>query len=75
VNGGNGGGRLLLRDGEILLGGAANHPARHPSKYNNQYDKAVVRIRIRRIRKFLGLPDPDPLVRYTDPDLSIIKQK
>ncbi len=30
-----------------------------------------------RIRKFMGLPDPDPLVRGTgmDPDPSIIKQK
>jgi hypothetical protein len=27
-----------------------------------------------RIRMYLGLPDPDPLVRYTDPDPSIIKQ-
>jgi hypothetical protein len=24
---------------------------------------------------FLGLPDPDPLIRGTDPDPSIIKQK
>jgi hypothetical protein len=24
---------------------------------------------------FLGLPDPDPLVRGTDPDPSIFKQK
>jgi hypothetical protein len=47
VNGGNGGGRLLLCDGEILLGGAAYHPARHPSKYDNQYDKSSV-------------ADPDP---------------
>ncbi len=33
--------------------------------------------RIRRIHMFLGLPDPDPLVRDTDPtpDLSIITQK
>jgi hypothetical protein len=29
---------------------------------------AVLRIRIRRIRKFLGLLDPDPLVKVTDPD-------
>ncbi len=31
---------------------------------------AVLGIRIRRIRMFLGLldPDPDPLVRGTDPD-------
>jgi len=27
------------------------------------------------IRMFLGLPDPDPLVRGTDPDPFIIKQK
>ncbi len=33
---------------------------------------AVLRIRI---REFLGLPDPDPLVRDTDPDPSVIKQK
>jgi hypothetical protein len=45
--------------------------------------KAVLRIRIRRIRMFLNLPDPnpDPLVQGTDPapdpapDFSIIKQK
>jgi hypothetical protein len=37
--------------------------------------KAVFRIRIRRIHMFLGLPDPNPLVRDTDPDPSIIKQK
>jgi hypothetical protein len=38
---------------------------------------AVWRIRIRRIRMLLGLldPDPDPLIRRTDPDPSIIKQK
>ena len=41
----------------------------------------VLRIRIRRIRMFLGLlgldPDPDPLVSGMDPDPdpSIIKQK
>jgi hypothetical protein len=39
----------------------------------------VLRIRIRRTRTFLGLldPDPDPLVRGTDPDQdpSINKQK
>jgi hypothetical protein len=34
--------------------------------------KSVFRIRS---RKFLGLPDPDPLVRGKDPDPSIIKQK
>jgi hypothetical protein len=36
-----------------------------------------IRIRIHRIRMFLGLLDPDPLVRDMDPDSdpSIIKQK
>ncbi len=41
--------------------------------------KPVLRIRIRRIHMFLGLLDPDPLVRGKDldlaPDHSIIKQK
>ncbi len=32
---------------------------------------AVLGIRIRRIRMFLGLPDPDKLVRGTDPDPSL----
>jgi hypothetical protein len=40
---------------------------------------AVLRIRIRigihRIHMFLGLPDPDPLVRGMGPDPSIIMQK
>jgi hypothetical protein len=34
-----------------------------------------IRIRIHRIHMFLGLLDPDPLVRGMDPDPSIIKQK
>jgi hypothetical protein len=29
-----------------------------------------IRIRIHRIHMFLGLPDPDPLVRSMDPDLT-----
>jgi hypothetical protein len=38
---------------------------------------SVLRIRIRRIQRFLGLPAPDQLVRGTDPDPdpSIIRQK
>ncbi len=28
-----------------------------------------IRIQIRQIHMFLGFPDPDPLVRDTDPDL------
>jgi hypothetical protein len=35
---------------------------------------AVFRIRIHRIRKFLGLPDPVLFVRCTDPDPSNITQ-
>ncbi len=42
------------------------------------WETAVLRIRIgiRRIRMFLGLPDPDPAVgcMYPDPDLYIIMQ-
>jgi hypothetical protein len=30
-----------------------------------------IRNRIRKIHMFLGLPDPDPLVRGTDPDLIV----
>ncbi len=37
--------------------------------------ESELRIRILRIRLFLGLLDPDPLVRGTDPDPSIIKKK
>jgi hypothetical protein len=37
-------------------------------KGNFEGCKAVLRIRIPRIHKFLGLPDPDPLVRGMAPD-------
>jgi hypothetical protein len=43
-----------------------------------QYKSVLqIRIQIRRIHMFSNLPDPDPLVRGTDPavDPSIIKQK
>ncbi len=36
---------------------------------------AVLRTQVRRIRMFLDLLDPDPLVRGTDPDPSVNKQK
>ncbi len=36
--------------------------------FQDTYYKSVLRIRIRRIHMFLGLPDPAPLVRETDPD-------
>ncbi len=47
------------------------------SKVSFPYFEAVLRIRIRRIHMFLGLPDPDPLVRETDldSDPSSTKQK
>jgi hypothetical protein len=35
------------------------------------YLQAVLRIRIHRIRMFLGILDPDPFVRGTDPNRSI----
>jgi hypothetical protein len=46
-----------------------------PSSYSAFFPS--LRIRIRRIRMFFDLldPDPDPLVRGMDPDPSIIKQK
>jgi hypothetical protein len=53
----------------------AKQPAKNSSCTKDIMEKPV--LRIRRIRTFLGLldPDPDPLVRCTDPDPSIIKQK
>ncbi len=48
----------------------------HKSWHSNEHCyQPVFRIRIHRIHMFLGLPDPDPLVRGMDPDPSIIKQK
>ena len=41
---------------------------RSTEEERDKYSKAVLGIRMRRIRMFLGLPDPDPLVRGTDPD-------
>ncbi len=55
---------------------------RHPGPAEKDlypFQPIWIRIRIRRIHMFLGLPDRGPLVRYTDPDPapcpSIIKQK
>jgi hypothetical protein len=50
----------LLRDGDMLLGNAQEHP--------------VTVLRIRTFLGLLD-PDPDPLVRGMDPDPSITKQK
>jgi hypothetical protein len=42
-------------------------------RINNELNliNAVLGIRIRRIRMFSGLPDPDPLARGTDLDPSL----
>jgi hypothetical protein len=45
------------------------------SPYGTGTVNSVLRIRIRRIHMFLGLPDPNPLVRGPAPDPSIIEQK
>jgi hypothetical protein len=45
-------------------------PSPHPPAPYHQSQVAVVRIRM-----FLGLLDPDPLVRVMDPDPSVVKQK
>ena len=42
-----------------------------PHTFKKKKGGAVLRIRI---HMFLGLPDPDPLVRGMDPDPSIIMQ-
>jgi hypothetical protein len=41
------------------------------SNHSKSMLQAVLGIRIRRIRMFSGLLDPDPLVRFTDPDTSL----
>jgi hypothetical protein len=63
----------------LLLHYALQLETEFPYSFFSKYSltAALFRIRIRRIRLFLGLLDPDPLVRGTAPDLdpSIIKQK
>ncbi len=44
-------------------------------KKETDKDDLVLEQSVLRICKFMCLPDPDPLVRDTDPDPSIIKQK
>ncbi len=46
----------------------------YASKALSSAQDAVLRIRIRN-HMFLGLPNPDPLVRGMDPDPSLIMQK
>ncbi len=62
------------------IGELSEKMARQTAECDSKLDemfKAVLRIRIHRIHMFLGLPDPDPLVRCMepDPDPSIIMQK
>jgi hypothetical protein len=46
-----------------------SHALAKPSSYRQQlYKYATTSVRIRRVYMFLGLPDPDPLVRGLDPD-------
>jgi hypothetical protein len=54
-----------------------HHHVRQGDMRRSEVCKSVLRIRIRRISMFLGLPDPHPdlLVRDTDPDPSVLRQK
>ncbi len=60
-----------LRTGQV--------PGTVPAKKNTAGPKNIflylIFFSVFRIRKFSGLPDPDLLVRGTDPDPPIIKQK
>jgi hypothetical protein len=53
----------------IILG-QDGYGDRNKRKWRKDTQKAVlwIQIRINRIHMFLGLPDPDPLVRGMDPD-------
>jgi hypothetical protein len=53
---------------------ARSHPQWRMRTTCYPYLLAVLRIRIL-MHLFLDLPDPDPLVRGTDPDPSLVKQK
>ncbi len=68
---------LVLRKTIRMISAVTGHAQIRENEVNSL--KAVLGIRIRKIRMFLGLPDPHPdlLVTSTDPapDRSIIKQK
>jgi hypothetical protein len=62
------------------FGSGADYKTR-PSTYKSSLNKAeaklskaIILVLQKRIRMFMGLPDPDPLVSGTNPDPSIIKQ-
>jgi hypothetical protein len=79
---------LLVRHNEVLGGEGVQQQVLHPlcSPPCNKQEKMIEnklfwhavlrnRIRIRRIRMFLGILDPDLLAGDMDPDPSIIEQK
>ncbi len=65
--GGDGG--QSLQHSHPQLAFPANHEVNKTQVYPVLGIRILNRIRIRRIRMFLGLPDPDPLVRGMDPSL------
>ncbi len=63
----------LRRPREGVSPPSLQHQDRRTCSFRNHVMlSAVLQTRIHRIRMFLGLLDPDPLIRGTDPDLSII---
>ncbi len=59
----------------VLLAGSPQYLGNHEENYHSETDRKLsravfrFRIRIHRIHMFLGLPDPDPLVRGMDPSM------
>ncbi len=63
---------------QVLFDGAVQgeaHLLQQEVHLHAHKSQPVLRIPIRRIHMFLGLPDPDPLVGDMDPDPPNIKQK
>jgi hypothetical protein len=60
--------KALKRETDYLLQVTSYKRSLQLSKENIEHLKPVLRIRIHGIHMFLGLPDPDPLVRGMDPD-------
>ncbi len=54
---------------------ALRRRAQDHTRGNYTQVRVLIVFRIHRIHMFLGLPDPDSLVRGMDPDPSVIKQK
>ncbi len=74
---------MVIKHFETYIGGWSYlhfHLSRIPNDYSSgtligkkDLTLSVFRIRIHRIHMFLGLPDPDPLVRDMDPDPDLWK--